>query len=92
MSLTPLVVSSMTRCVGGSLATRLESFHFSPSLSLNTYYVEGVSVTHGSPRQHIWTFATGVDEQTRYSYGICPCVTRSIAGSRIPSFVGQNYF
>ena len=31
-------------------------------LSINTYYVDGISVTHGFPRQHIWTFAAGVDE------------------------------
>ena len=69
-----------------------ESFHFSPSRSLNTNYVEGVSVTRGSPRQHIWTFVAGIDEQTQYAYGTCPCVTGSTAGAHIPSFVGQNYF
>ena len=25
-------------------------------------YVDGISLTHGSPRQHIWTFANAVDE------------------------------
>ena len=68
-----------------------ESFPYSPSQSLNTYYVDGVSITHGSPRQHIWTFAAGIDEQTQHSYG-CPCVTGSTAGRFVPSFVGQNYF
>ena len=63
------------------------------SQSINTYYVDGVSVTRGSPRQHIWTFAAGVDEQTQYgSCCTCPCVAGSTAGSNIPSFVGQNYF
>jgi len=61
--------------------------------SINTYYVDGISVTRGSPRQHIWTFATGWNEvidrapQTR-----CPCVAGSTNGNNIPSFVGQNYF
>ena len=64
----------------------------SSSLSINTYYVDGVSVTRGSPRQHIWTFAAGVDEQTRYRSGTCPCVTGSTNQNNIPSFVGQNYF
>ena len=59
--------------------------------SINSYYVEGISVTHGSPRQHIWTFAAGYDELTGGS-SRCPCVTGSTSGSRIPSFVGQNYF
>ena len=35
---------------------------YGASYSINTHYVDGISVTHGSPRQHIWTFAGGVDE------------------------------
>ena len=68
-----------------------ESFFYSPGRSINTNYVEGISVTHGSPHQHIWTFAAGIEEQGIY-LGTCPCVTGSTVGSRIPSFVGQNYF
>ena len=61
------------------------------SLSINAYYAEGVSVTHGSPRQHIWTFAAGFDEQTGHNK--CPCITGNTAAqSNIPSFEGQNYF
>ena len=58
------------------------------SLSINTWYVEGVSVTHGFPRQHVWTFAAGRDELI----SSCPCVIGSTEGNQIPSFVGQNYF
>ena len=68
-----------------------DSFHGS-GRSIDTYYVDGVSVTHGSPRRHIWTFAAGVDEQTAYSNSHCPCVTGSTSQNYIPSFVGQNYF
>ena len=60
--------------------------------SINTYYVDGVSVTRGSPRQHIWTFSAGIDEQIRYPCCTCPCVAGSRGGTHIPSFVGQNYF
>ena len=49
-------------------------------------YLGGVSVTHGSPRQHIWSFSGGLDEVI--SVNACPCVT----GNHIPSFVGRNYF
>ena len=72
-----------------------ESFLASRGWLINSVYVEGVSVTHGSPRQHIWTFACGVDETTRYA-GNCHCVTGShierYIQYYIPSFVGQNYF
>ena len=61
-------------------------------LSIDSYYLEGVSVTYGSPRQHIWSFANGLDEVLSVPQYTCPCVTGSTAGNLIPSFVGQNYF
>ena len=61
--------------------------------TINTYYIDVVSVTHGSPRQHIWSFVGGLDEGIYENFGsICPCVTGSTSGTRIPSFEGQNYF
>ena len=60
--------------------------------SIDTYYLDGVSVTYGSPRQHIWSFVAGVDEQRTHSGSTCPCVAGSADGNRIPSFVGQNYY
>ena len=60
--------------------------------SIDTYYLDGVSVTYGSPRQHIWSFVAGVDEQRTYSGSTCPCVAGSADGNEIPSFVGQNYY
>ena len=65
---------------------------FLDSRSFNSY-VDGISVTHGTPRQHIWTFAAGFDELTTlYPYAKCPCVAGSTNRNHIPSFVGQNYF
>ena len=64
-----------------------------PPQSIDSYYMDGLSVTHGSPRQHIWSFVGGVDEDTSdYSASSCPCVTGSTIRYPIPSFVGQNYF
>ena len=79
------------RIIGYQIGTP-DAFFYGPSRSIDNVYVEGVSVTRGSPRQHIWTFAGGHDEQSIYPGETCPCVTGSIAGSRVPSFVGQNYF
>ena len=62
------------------------------SQSIDTYYLEGVSLTYSSPRQHIWSFVAGLDEVSTIPANSCPCVTGSTAGNRIPSFVGQNYF
>ena len=59
-------------------------------------YVDGVSLTHGSPgaRQHIWTFAGGLVENNSSSYpsNSCPCADRARALSIVPSFVGNDYF
>ena len=59
---------------------------------INTFHLDGVSVTHGSPRQHIWSFVTGLDEGKDFSQSTCPCVAENTNGNTNPSFVGQNYF
>ena len=61
------------------------------TISIDSAYVDGVSVTHGTPRQHIWTFAGGGAETNHLSYS-CPCVTGSTNAPKIPPFVGRNYF
>ena len=59
---------------------------------INSYYVDGVSITHGYPRQHIWTLMSGYS--AGYSYGDynCPCSTGSSQSSSIQSFIGNDYF
>ena len=39
---------------------------YSSSL-INRTYVDGVSITHGSPRQHVWSFAAAYDEAVNTS-------------------------
>ena len=69
-----------------------DAFH-GASRSIDSYYFDGVSVMYDSPRQHIWSFVGGLDEGRHNNFvAICPCVTGSTSGTRIPSFVGQNYF
>ena len=59
-------------------------------LSIETYYIEGLSVTHGqSPRKHIWTFAAGNSE--RDYHGSCPCGSSTLKAN-IPPYIGNNYF
>jgi dynein heavy chain len=55
-------------------------------------YVDGVSLTYGSPRQHIWTFANALDELGYGNdYSRCSC-TDSSRPNTPPSFVGNDYF
>ena len=63
------------------------------STSLDDPYVDGVSVTHGHTREHIWTFAAGVTEGFYCSYGpgpVCPC-SRSGA-TEASHYIGNNYY
>ena len=56
-------------------------------------YVDGVSLTYGSPRQHIWTFAGALDKYPHHYTSKCPCT--NVTEQRpipIPSFVGNDYF
>ena len=58
--------------------------------TIDDAYVCGVSLTHGSPRQHIWTFAAGIAEGRPARYDICPC--DATVNITIPPFVGGDYF
>ena len=63
-----------------TLPRNLKSFH-------------GVSLTHGSPRQHVWTFIAALTENTdRHTGSTCYCANKNQRGPTPPSFVGQDYF
>ena len=61
------------------------------SLSIDSYYVDGLSITHGNPRQHIWTYAAGL---TDAGLLCCNCPCAAIQGPQLShdSFVGSNYY
>ena len=64
-------------------------FQFGSQKTIDDYYVDGVSVTHGSPRNHIWTFAVGISKDFNYPWN-CPCAP--YPGPDAPPFVGEKYF
>ena len=61
--------------------------------TIDTAYVHGVSITHGSPRRHLWTYAAGVSELYSSERVRCPCA-RSDPNDRshVPSFVGEHFY
>ena len=77
---------------------------FGPSRTLpgiTQTYVDGVSITHGSPRhvQHVWTLAAAHDEaisptvRRHDEYTACPCLNLSVPfAGVIPGFVGEDYY
>ncbi len=63
---------------------------------INDTYIDGVSLTHGDPREHIWSFTAAYGDRTDTSIDSnsgCPCIDFSqIFLGRIPSFVGSDYY
>ena len=57
---------------------------------INSYYVDGVSITRGSLRQHVWTFMGGLESQ--YTVANCPCSNPPGGSQQIQSFVGSGYY
>ena len=69
------------------------NFNNNQNLTINDAYVDGVSITRGSPREHVWTFAIaetdfpGVATPT----ALCPCSSEQTQ-VEVPPFVGSDYF
>ena len=59
---------------------------------LNSYYLDGISITRGSPRQHVWSLMAGLFENSvpGYDWANCPCATGS--PQSVQSFIGNNYY
>ena len=64
------------------------------NLTIEGNYIDGVSLTHGHPRQHIWSFAGALDEVGSYPDTNCPCtnISQAINASQPPADVGDDYF
>ena len=66
-------------------------YNYGGQNTIDSVYVSGVVVMYGSPRQHIWTFATGIRENdSTHRIWNCPCDTHGAIS--IPPFVGEDYF
>ena len=64
---------------------------FLTNRTIDQNYADGLSVTYGTPRHHIWTFAGGVTENSNtHCSNNCPCW--SATAKQPPSFVGNSYF
>ena len=79
---------------------RITGYQFRNTEAFNTYisnrgsidstYVDGIVLTHSSPRTHIWTFASGFSQFHTNQDG-CPCNGDSYTHS-LPPFIGNCYF
>ena len=60
------------------------------SRSLDGVYVDGISITTGSPRKHVWTYAVGLSDDHDYRQFNCPCA--KYPGPDPPPYVGTHYY
>ena len=77
------------RVIGIQVASP-DAFHHGRSSNINGRYIDGVSITHGHPRHHIWSYVGSVSEVRSRVLNVCPCGYSS--ATRPPSFVGSNYY
>ena len=60
--------------------------------NISSFYLDGISITRGSPRQHVWSLMVGLFENSvpGYDWANCPCATGS--PQTVQSFIGNNYY
>ena len=60
--------------------------------SFNYGQMDGLFITYGSPRQHIWSYLAGLVDANPHNYfdSSCPCAARPGLGST--PFIGSNYY
>ena len=59
------------------------------NVPLSGNYVDGVSITYGTPPTHLWTYAAGSLSETHNVYN-CPCNTPP--GIQAPSFISNDFY
>ena len=57
---------------------------------INTPYVDGVSITLGNPRKHVWTYVVGCSDDDNHATSNCPCA--AVPGPAPHFFVGEHYY
>ena len=66
-------------------------YNDNPTYTIDDPYVDGVSLTYGfNPRNHIWTFAAGVEDTGSDTYR-CPCTSPTWPGV-LPPYIGNDWF
>ena len=57
----------------------------------NNRDLDGVIISHGAQKEHIWNYTAGLTERgSRRTVSNCPCST--VAGAQPPTNTGDNYY
>ena len=60
------------------------------SRTLDGVYVDGISITTGNPRKHVWTYVVGLSDDYDSPQLNCPCA--QYPGPDPPPYVGAHYY
>ena len=63
---------------------------FSSTKNIDGPYVDGLSITLGNPRKHVWTYAVGISDDIDLGTWTCPCA--AFPGANPHAFVGNHYY
>lgn len=82
--------SSVCGKVAGHQIAFPDAFAVQDSKYIDKLYVDGLSITFGSPKQHVWTYGVGASKGELYggTDGNCPCDK----GKPQPGFVGGHMY
>ena len=65
-----------------------DAFH-GKTASIDAAYLDGISITHGKPRQHIWSYVAGLRSGVS-SGSDCPC--NEGGADTVPNFAFNNWY
>ena len=67
-----------------------DAFAYRSNPNINSAYLDGISITYGIPRQHLWSYAVGIAQSQWDRSDACPCAPSR--GMQPPSFVQSHYY
>ena len=70
----------------------MDAFFFLSGKTIDQVYVDGLSITNGNPRQHLWTYVVSLQETGFRRNQRCPRDQSPYNFRYVPSFVGDHFY
>ena len=70
----------------------MDGFVSSPGKTIDQVYIDGLSITNGNPRQHLWTYVVSHHEGGSLPRIRCPRDRSPYDFSQVPTFVGDHFY
>ena len=61
--------------------------------TIDSAYLDGISITYGSPRTHLWSYIAGYQEDFSVFLAVCPCSRANPTdNTNVPNYVQEKYY